>query len=132
MTSRSDPKTLLWDAHRAGDRIAQFTTGKSFDDDLDDIMLRSTVERRFEIMGEALNILRRNDADLAREIIDLPSIVAFRNVLIHGYAAVNHRLVWDVVQDELPGTLSVLARLLSDPEPPDARLPPRARSNHQS
>ncbi len=29
-------------------------------------------------------------------------IIAFRNILIHGYADVDDRLVWDVVQAKLP------------------------------
>lgn len=29
-------------------------------------------------------------------------IIAFRNILIHGYAEVDDRLVWDVVMTKLP------------------------------
>ena len=47
-------------------------------------MLRSAVERQFEIIGEAFTGLRRVDPSLAATIPDLPRIVAFRNVLIHG------------------------------------------------
>jgi uncharacterized protein with HEPN domain len=32
-------------------------------------------------------------------------IIAFRNILIHGYARVDDRLVWDVIESKLP-TLS--------------------------
>jgi len=45
-------------------------------------------------------------------IPDLPRIVAFRNVLIHGYATVDDRLVWGVVEANLPRLLALLIRML--------------------
>jgi len=46
-------------------------------------MLRSAVERQFEIVGEALNQLRQTDKATAAHIPDLPKAVGLRNVLIH-------------------------------------------------
>jgi uncharacterized protein with HEPN domain len=43
---------------------------------------------------------------------DLARIIAFRNVLIHGYATVDDRLVWGVAERDLPEILRTLARLL--------------------
>jgi uncharacterized protein with HEPN domain len=76
--------------------------GKSFEDFSGDPMLRAAVEREFEIIGEALTQLARNDESLAARITDRRRIVAFRNILIHGYADVDHRVVWDVVMRDLP------------------------------
>lgn len=50
----ADAGKLLWDARQAGERIARFTRGKTFDDYLADELLRSAVERQLEIVGEAL------------------------------------------------------------------------------
>jgi len=102
----------LWDARRAAERIARFTAGRSNNDYMADEMLRSAVERQFEIIGEAFAGLRRVDPDLASSIPDLPRIVAFRNVLIHSYATVDDRLVWEVVEGMLPRLLALLTRLL--------------------
>jgi len=92
----------LWDAQRAAERIARFAAGRSFDDYLADEMLRAAVERQFEIIGEAFVGLRRVDPTLAAGIQDLPRIIAFRNVLIHAYATVDAKLVWGVVENDLP------------------------------
>ena len=102
----------LWDARRAAERITRFTAGRGYDDYLADEMLRSAVERQFEIVGEALAGLRRVTPELAAGIPDLPRIVAFRNVLIHGYATVDDRLVWGVIESDLPRLLALLSRLL--------------------
>jgi len=77
-------------------------------------MLRSAVERQFEIVGESLNQLSRADTALAERIPDLPRIVAFRNLLIHGYAAIDDRLVWEVATERIAQLVAVLDDLLGD------------------
>ncbi len=104
----------LWDARRAAERISRFTSGRTCDDYLGDEMLRSAVERQFEIIGETFTGLRRVDPSLAATIPDLSRIVAFRNVLIHGYATVDNRLVWGVVKGKLADLLALLTQLLND------------------
>lgn len=67
-----------------------------------------------EIVGEALNKLRQADPGLAAEIPDLGRIVAFRNVLIHGYATVDDRLVWEIATERTEGLVETLSHLLED------------------
>ena len=111
-----DPKSLLWDARDAANAIATMTAGKSFADFDRDIVLRSAVERQFEIAGEALRQLARLDAALAAKVPDLREIVAFRNILIHGYALIDRARVWRVVQNDLPGLRAALDDLLAEPQ----------------
>jgi len=49
-------------------------------------MLRAAVERQFEIIGEALARLRKLDPEVCSTVTDAGRIIAFRNILIHGYA----------------------------------------------
>ena len=104
--------TLLWDAQRAAERISRFTNGRSYDDYLGDDMLRAAVERQFEIIGEALAGLRRVDPTVAAQLPDVQQIIAFRNVLIHGYASIDDRIVWEVVEQDLPAFRAALAKIL--------------------
>jgi uncharacterized protein with HEPN domain len=109
-----DPAKYLWDAMAAAERIARFTAGKSRDHYASDDMLRSAVERQFEIIGEALGLFRRAAPDRAGAIPDVGRIVAFRNVLIHGYAEVDDDLVWEAVEKKLPELQATLGKLLEE------------------
>jgi uncharacterized protein with HEPN domain len=119
---RRDHRAYLWDARRAAEAIADFTRGKSYEAFAQDLLLRSAVERQFEIIGEALSQLARSDPDIAEKIPDLRRIIAFRNILVHGYAAIDRELVWRVVQENLPQLMAVLSTLLgSDAAPKQTR-----------
>jgi len=61
------PETLkyLFDILQACRLLEEFTSGKSLADFERDAMLRSAVERQFEIIGEALRLAIREEPDLA-------------------------------------------------------------------
>lgn len=109
-----DPRKYLWDALRAAGFLRQFAAGKTFAEYQDDVLLRSAVERQFEIVGEALSQLAKSHADMAAQVPELPRIVAFRNILIHGYANVDDALVWQVLTDKLPQLEAALRTLLAE------------------
>lgn len=52
------------------------------------------------------------DPDAAAQVPDLARIVAFRNILIHGYATVDDRLVWQALTERLPALAASLRVLL--------------------
>jgi uncharacterized protein with HEPN domain len=109
---RLEAKKYLFDMQQAAALLAQFTAGKQFADYDGDAMLRAAVEREFEIIGEALGRLAKLDEELAAAISEHRAIVAFRNILIHGYAEVDDRLVWDVVETKLPVLIREIDQLL--------------------
>jgi uncharacterized protein with HEPN domain len=47
-----DPRAYLWDAREAARAIGAFASGRTLEDYEADAMLRSAVERQFEIVGE--------------------------------------------------------------------------------
>jgi uncharacterized protein with HEPN domain len=66
-----DPRAWLWDVCRAADSIAAFVQGCSFADYAANLMLRSAVERQFEIAGEALNRMSQEPPEIAARLPDL-------------------------------------------------------------
>jgi uncharacterized protein with HEPN domain len=104
----------VWDALTAAQRIQKFIHDKSFDHYLQDDLLRSAVERQFEIVGEALGQLRKKFPAEADRIAGLPRIVGFRNVLIHGYATVDDTLVWGAIEMHLDPLVISLKGLLKE------------------
>lgn len=99
---RIESKKYLYDIARAAASALEFTAGKSFAAYTDDALLRSAVERQLEIVGEALAQLARTDPTTASQIGEYQRIIAFRNILIHGYAEIDHRIVWNVLESKLP------------------------------
>lgn len=108
---RRDPQAFLWDIIAAADAIVGFVAGKTLDSYSSDLMLRSAVERQFEIVGEALNQLGKCAPELAEQIPDRAAIIAFRNQLIHGYARISDAIVWKTVEVDLPGLRAKCAEL---------------------
>lgn len=104
----------MWDALQATERLRRFGQGKSFDDYRSNELLKSAVERQFEVVGEALNQLSKVDPVLAGQIPELARIVAFRNILIHGYAMVDDAIVWQVLTDKRPVLERTLRALLAE------------------
>ena len=109
-------RKYLYDILQAGRLLRQFIAGKSFDDYAADPMLKSAVERQFEIVGEALNKAMQIDFELEREISDTRRIIAFRNRLIHGYASVEDQVVWGIVESNLDTLIREAEALLGNPE----------------
>ncbi len=108
---------FLWDALQACDLILTFTAGKSFENYQDDVLLRSAVERQFEIVGEALNQMSKIDSITADAIPQFRQAVSFRNLLAHGYSTVDDRVVWTVVVEHLQPLKVVLATLVEQSPP---------------
>lgn len=105
-----DPRAYLWDVLDAIRNVERFVHGQSIESFTQDVLVQSAVERQLEIIGEALNQLARVAPEVAAQIPELRRIVGLRNLLIHGYAVVNHELVWQAIHQKLPD-LQVAVRL---------------------
>lgn len=103
---------LLEDIRSAAEFVKSATDGLVVQEFKQNRMLRQAVERNFEIIGEAMRRLEKDDPDTAGRIRDYRRIIAFRNVLIHGYDMIDPAIVWSAVEVDLAPPLADVQALL--------------------
>ena len=108
-----DVRVHLHDVVAAAEAIHAFIAGRTLRDYRDDLMLRSAVERQFEILGEAMTRALRADAGLSQRLAASRGAIDFRNVVAHEYDALSPTTVWDIARNELPALAKEAAAELS-------------------
>jgi uncharacterized protein with HEPN domain len=112
MTKRPDVYLEL--ALRALECVPRFLAGRTMEAYLADELCRSAVERQMEVAGDALGQLRKLDPGLFARIPEGALIVAFRNVLAHGYATLDHRRVYDAATTKVRVLMAAIGDLLDE------------------
>jgi uncharacterized protein with HEPN domain len=107
-----DPRKYLYDISESALLIIQFTESKTIDDYKNDVLLRSAVERQFQIIGEALQQLIKRFPNLADKISWHRNIIDFRHILVHGYDQIESEIVWGIIDSRLPVLLVEVDSLL--------------------
>jgi len=82
---------------------------EAFDEDR---TVRQSVERSFEIIGEAANKI---DDSFKEENKDIPwkDMIVMRNKLIHNYMEVDYDIVWDALGNDIPKLKTKIDKLLN-------------------
>jgi uncharacterized protein with HEPN domain len=85
----------------------------SFEDFVDDPILKRAFVRSLEIIGEAVKKL---PLGLREQYPDIPwkEIAGLRDVLIHDYFGVDYRLVWETIQREVPLLKTRIQKILME------------------
>ena len=103
-----DAKVCFLDAVSACELIIKFTENTTLQEYVSDLKTKSAAERQFEILGEALNRIKKLDVVLLDGITKWESIIAFRNVIAHVYNAIDDEIVFSVISKQIPILLSEL------------------------
>lgn len=107
-----DIDTHLFDVLENCKRIREFVGKLDFNAYSRDELVKSAVERRFINIGESLSRLKQLDLILFGKIANAQRIVGFRNVLVHGYESISDRLVWGIIEENLPELQATCEELL--------------------
>ena len=51
---------------------------------------------------------------MANRVPECGAIVAFRNILIHGYDLIDHKRVWEVIRRDVPTLRAQIATILQE------------------
>lgn len=79
-----------------------------------DMMRKCVVERKTEIMGEAINRIKKTNA--AIEIHNARAIIDTRNRIIHAYDNVQPEFLWSLVMRHIPALKKDIERIIKDLE----------------
>lgn len=110
-----DDRAYLWDMLTAAKAVVGFVQGRTLDEYVADLMLRSAVERQVEIIGEAARRVSKDFQGAHPEILWRP-IQAQRHVLAHDYGEIKHDRLWRVAVEHVPALITLLEPLV--PAPP--------------
>lgn len=97
-----DIRKHLIDILNAAEEIETFVRGMDLAAYKKSAVTQRAVERNFEIIGEALNRIRKVDEEFLENISGHHRIIGFRNILIHGYDIIDDIIVWKAVENHLP------------------------------
>jgi uncharacterized protein with HEPN domain len=106
-----DVEKYVLDILTAAKDIQQFVGTMSFKEYHGNKLVKAAVERKFEVIGEALGRIARVAPDTAAAIREYEKIIAFRNIVIHGYDVVSDPIVWDVIENKLPALIEDVEQL---------------------
>ena len=118
--SAHDPRATLRQIQDASRRLQAICAGKTLEGLLADWQATAALERYLEIVGEAV---KRLPMELRARYATVPwkEIAGTRDRLSHGYDDVNHQVLWNVVQKDVPLLLTTVEQVLKDFLPSDSK-----------
>lgn len=108
----------LFDVLEACQEIEEETNlrGRSFDIFCNERVFRKFVERNFEIIGEAMNRIKKIEPEIP--ISSARKIVNTRNLVIHSYDSLDKEILWGIVIKHLPVLKREILQLLKESNNP--------------
>ena len=105
-------KAALSDALSASLAIQKYPSGFALDDYTRNGLAQAAVERKFEIIGEALSRAKRADPSLTALGFYHQRFIDFGDIISHSVEAVDIQTIWQTVKYELPILIGELRRLV--------------------
>ena len=106
-----ETEELLQDILDRGREVQGFVKEMTFREYRSDSRTRLAVERSFEIIGEALNRVKKVEPEILENIREHRSIISFRNILAHAYESVEDKIVWGIIEGDLPDLIEDIERI---------------------
>jgi uncharacterized protein with HEPN domain len=109
--TQHDPRLALEDMRLYAGYAMTIASGRTRADLDTDISFSLALARAIEVVGEAASRVPAEIRASHPEIL-WASIVGTRNRLIHAYQRVDHDILWQVVEAELPPLVAAITKIL--------------------
>uniref|UniRef100_A0A7C4YR00 DUF86 domain-containing protein n=1 Tax=candidate division WOR-3 bacterium TaxID=2052148 RepID=A0A7C4YR00_UNCW3 len=106
-----DWKLFIMEIMESINKIENYIEGLNYEQFVRDEKTKDAVVRNLEIIGEAANQIPK---EIQQKFSNVPwaQIIAMRNRMIHGYFAIDYRIVWDIVKIDIPSLKKELELIL--------------------
>lgn len=111
-------RLFLTDIVEAADAVARFVERLGHDAFVADDLVRSAVLHKLTVIGEAAARLPRTFCE-SHPAVPWGDIVAFRNIVVHSYFAVDWEIVWTTATRDVPELHHKVAAILAQELGPD-------------
>ncbi len=109
---KRDIRAYFEDIETIAAELQQATADHSRSDLDTNYLLRSAVEREFISIGEAVSQILKQRPECATRIRHAQQVIGFRNVLVHGYFALDQDVIWKTLQVDLPELVVDIRQLM--------------------
>lgn len=113
MSNLRRDRDYLMDIQDAISRILEYTAGMNWYEYLRDNKTQDAVIRNLEVIGEAT----KNLSEIFQgQHLDIPwkDMAGTRDRLTHHYLGINHEIVWQIVEQDLPGLKGQIEQLVHE------------------
>jgi len=111
MSADRDTRAWLQDILASIDNVEIYTAGLDFAHFASALQVQHAVLFNLQIIGEAANRLEGNFR-AAHPAVPWSQMIGMRNVIVHGYFAVNLQIIWKTIIEELPRLKALLIPIL--------------------
>ncbi|MDK2789710.1 MAG: hypothetical protein PWP15_217 [Methanothermococcus sp.] len=113
--SKRDIRAFLLDILDSMNAIDDYVKNTTFDEFLNNRMMRQAVIRELEIIGEATKNIPEK---IRKKYPEIPwkGMAGVRDKVIHGYFGVDYDIIWKLIKVRIPQTKPLIEDVLKDLE----------------
>jgi len=108
-----DLRLYLEDIRTGCEKVLRYSSGLSFEQFRQDDLRYDAILRNIEIIGEAAKRIPAQIRDKYPEI-EWRKISGLRDITAHEYFSISDEIVWDVIQNKIPGLILQIENVLID------------------